>query len=191
MAFVKEASYHLTCLLYIDGLLIDLMKSGVGCYWGCSFAGAFAYAYDIVLLAPSASALRTMLDICSSFAVSRKLEFNGNKIQLISFTAPGVFSTYPTILFNNIHLTYLDQVLHLGYILTNGLDDAADNLRATKEINRKANFILHALHSTDVLTKTFLFKCYCLPSYGCSLWSLGSPLIKTIDVALNKILRKV
>ena len=94
------------------------MKFGVGCYWGCSFAGAFAYADDVVLLAPSASALRTMLDICSSFAVSHKLEFNGNKTQLISFTAPGVSSTYPTILFNNIHLTYSDQVLHLGHILT-------------------------------------------------------------------------
>ena len=42
-----------------------------------------------------------------------------------------------------------------------------------------------------MLTKTFLFKSYCLPLYGCSLWSLGSPSIKTIDVALNKILRKV
>ena len=177
--------------IYIDGLLIDLMKSGVGCYWGCSFAGAFAYADDVVLLAPSASALRTMLDICSSFAVSHKLEFNGNKTQLISFTAPGVSSTYPTILFNNICLTYSDQVLHLGHILTNGLDDTADILRATREINIKANFLLHTLHSTDVLTKTFLFKSYCLPLYGCSLWSLGSPSIKTIDVALNKILRKV
>ena len=88
--------------IYIDGLLTDLMKSGVGCYWGCSFAGAVAYADDVVLLAPSASALRTMLDICSSFAVSCNLEINGNKTQLISFTAPGVFSTYPTILFNNI-----------------------------------------------------------------------------------------
>ena len=31
------------------------MKSGVGCYWGCSFAGAFAYADDVVLLARGVS----------------------------------------------------------------------------------------------------------------------------------------
>ena len=143
------------------------------------------------LLAPSASALRTMLDICSSFAVFWKMEFNDNKTELISFTAPGVSSTHPTILFNNIHLTYSDQVLHLRHILTNELDDAADILRATREINRKINFLLHTFDSIDVITKTFLFKSYCLPVYGCSLWSLGSPSIKTIDVALNKILCKV
>ena len=40
--------------VYLDGLLIDLSESGVGCHWGCSFAGAFGYADDIVLLAPCA-----------------------------------------------------------------------------------------------------------------------------------------
>ena len=44
--------------VYIDRLLLDLCDSGVGCYWGCSFVGAFSYADDLVLLAPCASALR-------------------------------------------------------------------------------------------------------------------------------------
>ena len=50
--------------VYLDGLLLELCNSGVGCYWGCSFAGGFSYADDVVLLAPSASALRIMLNIC-------------------------------------------------------------------------------------------------------------------------------
>ena len=54
--------------VYLDGLLVELSKSGVGCHWGSNFAGDFSYADD-VLLAPCASALRTMLNICSSFAV--------------------------------------------------------------------------------------------------------------------------
>ena len=40
--------------VYIDSLLLDLCDSGVGCYWGCSFVGAFSYADDLVLLAPCA-----------------------------------------------------------------------------------------------------------------------------------------
>ena len=52
--------------VYLDGLLAELSGSGVRCYWGSLFAGAFCYADDIVLLAPCASALRTMLKICSS-----------------------------------------------------------------------------------------------------------------------------
>ena len=49
--------------VYLDGMLSD---SNVGCYWGGHFAGAVCYANDIVLLAPSASALRRMLSICDS-----------------------------------------------------------------------------------------------------------------------------
>ena len=45
------------------------------------------YADDIVLLAPSASALRRMLSICDSFATSHGLLFNADKTQLICFRA--------------------------------------------------------------------------------------------------------
>ena len=91
-------SLHLFAV-YLDGLLIDLSESGVGCHWGCSFAGVFGYADDIVLLAPyaCASSLRIMLDICGSFAMSHKLEFNASKTQLICFTAPGVSTTLLSI----------------------------------------------------------------------------------------------
>ena len=58
--------------MHLDGWLLELSNSGVGCHWGRSFAGAFSYEDDVVLLAPCVSALRTMLNICSSFAVSHK-----------------------------------------------------------------------------------------------------------------------
>ena len=41
----------------IDSLLDSLEESSVGCYWGHHFAGALCYASDLVLLAPTASAL--------------------------------------------------------------------------------------------------------------------------------------
>ncbi len=44
--------------IYIDDLLGSL---GVGCYWDSLFAGAMCYADDLVLLAPSPSAVRLML----------------------------------------------------------------------------------------------------------------------------------
>ena len=73
--------------MYLDSLLVDLSKSGVGCYWGSFFAGAFAYADDVVLLAPCAAALRIMLSICSRYALSHKLEFNASKTKLICFSS--------------------------------------------------------------------------------------------------------
>ena len=93
--------------VYSDDLLSELSYSGVGCYWGCSFAGAFSYADDVVLLAPCASAMRKMLEICHSFALSHKLEFNANKTQLICFYAPSVPPITPSIYFNDVLLIML------------------------------------------------------------------------------------
>ena len=53
--------------LYIDDLLKELSHSSVGCYWENIFVGALAYADDLTLLAPSPSALRKPLAICTLF----------------------------------------------------------------------------------------------------------------------------
>jgi len=43
-------------------------KAGTGCFIGDNFLGVLAYANDITLLAPSASALRIVLVICDEYA---------------------------------------------------------------------------------------------------------------------------
>ena len=180
MVFDRGVFFLPSCLLsIIDGLLNDLNSCGVGCYWGCSFAGAFSYADDVVLLAPCASAMRIMLEVCRSFAVSHELEFNASKTQLICFYAPSVAPITPSIYFNSTLLSYSNQVIHLGHILTNNLNDT------------KANFVLCTFHAADPFVKTFLLQSYCLSLYGCCLWSLNSPSISLIEIALNKILRKI
>ena len=177
--------------VYMDGLLAKLNDCGVGCRWGPLFAGAFCYADDIVLLAPCASALRTMLSICNNFAVSHGLHFNVSKIQLICFRSPSTRPCSATILFNNTQLHYSDQVTHLGHILTSDLNDKQDTIRVIKDMNRKANSILCTFSSADPFVKCYLVKCYCLSLYGCTLWSLSTSSVKIIEVSLNKILRKV
>jgi len=52
---------HVLFCIYIDNLLLELLKSGFGCYIGNTFVGALAYADDIVLVASSASAMRRLL----------------------------------------------------------------------------------------------------------------------------------
>ena len=79
---------------------------------------------------------------------------------------------------------------HLGYILSKTLDDSADIMRATRDMNRKANSLIHTFQSIDLFIKTFLLKSYCLSLYGCCIWSLCAPSLRVIEVAL-KILRKI
>ena len=76
-------------------------------------------------------------------------------------------------------------------MLTKNLDDRPDIMRVLKDINNKANSLLCTFSSADPFVKSYLLKSYCLSLYGCVLWSLNSPTLKTIEVTLNKILRKV
>ena len=129
-----------------------------------------------------------MLQICCSISVSHKLTFNATKTQLICFYAPSVRPITPAIYFNGIKLSFMDQVVHLGHILTDGLDDTADILRAVKDLNCKANSLLCTFKFLDPL---ILLKVYCLSLYGCCLWSLNTPAIRIIEIALNKVLQKI
>ena len=54
-----------------------------------------------------------------------------------------------------------------------------------------ANGSLCAFHSTNCHTKCFLVKMYCLALYGCCVWRLDSPNFSVIEIAFNRILRKI
>ena len=71
--------------VYIDGLLVALSKAGVGCFIGSNFVGALAYADDVVLLAPTATALRRMLSICDCYASEYCISFNAIKSKCLVF----------------------------------------------------------------------------------------------------------
>ena len=75
---VKQGGVLSPCLftLYIDGLLKRLKSAGIGCHVGLTYAGAFGYADDIALVAPSISGLRKMISICEVYAEEYHILFN-------------------------------------------------------------------------------------------------------------------
>ena len=128
--------------IYIDDLLIELEKKGVGCYWNQHFAGAVCYANNIALLAPSPTAMRLMLSTCTSFAeAAHSLVFNASKTQLIRFSRSYCSSNNSpsSFLFNGLTLQLTRSVKHLGHILTSDLSDTEDIERVRKDFLRKAN----------------------------------------------------
>ena len=62
--------------VYMDDLIVMLRRSGVGCHVSGVFCGVVGYADDLCLLAPSRSAMVTMLGICENFANENNLEFS-------------------------------------------------------------------------------------------------------------------
>ena len=105
----------------------DLCELGVGCHWDSLFAGAVCYGDDLVLLAPSPSALRIMLNCCENFAIIHGLKFNPYKMQLIRFSSYPSSSCSACFLFLwSATLPFLDTVSHLGHLLHYNLSDVQD-----------------------------------------------------------------
>jgi len=60
-------------------MFVYSFQAGVGCFIGLHFVGALAYADDLILLAPSASAMRKLLAICEDYAREYSISFNALK----------------------------------------------------------------------------------------------------------------
>ncbi len=68
--------FHQFYLYLYSGLLIELENSGVGCYMGSVFAGAFGYADHLKLLTPTIKAMSKMVIICEQYATRYDVMFN-------------------------------------------------------------------------------------------------------------------
>jgi hypothetical protein len=71
--------------IYFDGLLLRLHESKFGCWVASVYAGALSYADDLVLFAPTPTAMRRMLDICDKYASEYRIDFNASKSRCIVF----------------------------------------------------------------------------------------------------------
>jgi hypothetical protein len=73
--------------VYVDNLLVALSNAGVGCFIGSTFVGALAYADDIVITAPTATAMRKLLAICDRYACEYHMSFNARKTKYYDIDA--------------------------------------------------------------------------------------------------------
>jgi hypothetical protein len=184
--------------IYFDVLLLALRESGVGCHIGQWFVGALAYADDIVLLTPSARAMRKMLSICDGFAINYNMKFNANKSKCLMFrpnrlTQGGKISTAESPVFEigGITIENVDRWTHLGHVINIYLTDDDDILSRRNCLIGQANNFLCQFSKLDSVIKNRLFKTYCSSMYGCEIWDLSSKGIEDLCVAWRRGARKV
>ena len=71
--------------VYTDGLLDEIKDLGSGFYTGQHFCGAAGYADDIILLCPTRSGLRKMIEVCEKYAKVHDVLFNRSKSKLLVY----------------------------------------------------------------------------------------------------------
>ena len=182
--------------IYIDNLLIKLSLSGVGCFIGLNFVGALAYADDIVILAPTPSALRKMLSICDSFAADYDILFNPDKSKFLVIAANKRRGFYKEMRECEFYISgriieNVEQYSHLGHIITSSFHDNEDITHRRNCFVGQANNVLCFFSKLDPLVKLNLFKSYCSSMYGCELWALNNPSVESFCIAWRKALRRI
>jgi len=116
------------------GCIISLAKSGRVELGVLLAYTVLAYADDIVLLCPTANAMRKMLQMCEEYARAYSVMFNAAKSKCIvceSTYKPksSIPSTNVLFTINGSPVEVIDNWAHLGHVITHDSDDSLDILR--------------------------------------------------------------
>ena len=98
--------------MYIDSLFLVLKQLGLGCYVGLTYAGAFGYADDIALGAPSLHCLKKMISVCETYANKHSVSFNPSKSKLLCLNVD--YSSAALVFINGKRVEVVQSDFHLG-----------------------------------------------------------------------------
>ena len=153
---------------------------------GHAYCGAFAYADDIALVAPTTHALKAMCDICTNFAHEYDIQFNTAKCQLIKYCE----SDYVPFYFNGTLIEYVRHGVHLGHSI-----GPVTHCYMVRDVARDflthLNGILANFNYCDLQTKYRLFVSYCTSYYGSCLWDLQQKLVDVLYTTWRKAIRRL
>ena len=142
------------------------------------------YSDDILLVAPSFDALQDVLSTCEKYAQEHDLQFSTNINPIKGTTKCKAFVKQKGLVLKemvlcNNKLPRVNNIKHLGSVLTNGSNIMLDEFMSTGIMNFARNSTSHNLFNTSF--------------YGSVLWDLfgaeASRLEKTWDMSLRKILK--
>jgi len=169
--------------VYVDDLLLIISKAGVGCFIGLHFLGALAYADDLVLLAPTASAMRKLLAVCEDYAGEYSISFNALKSKCLVALPKNCRHTFKkvndcTVYINDRMIDLFQSFSHLGHLITSDSDDGEDITIRKHSFIVQVNNTLCYFGKLSSFFKYNLFHAYCTSYYGCELWSLSNCNVK-------------
>jgi hypothetical protein len=157
--------------LYIDRLIGELSSIHVGCYIDGTCVNNFSYAVDMVLLAPSVSALRKLVRICERYASEHGLKYNCKKSEILIFKADTQKPAFvPPVVLDGSVMKIVDKFRYLGHMLTEDMKDDVDMERERRALAVRGNMLARRFARCTTQVKITLFRAYCQSFYTSSLW---------------------
>src|SRR5258706_30423 len=179
--------------IYIDGLLERLKNANIGCFIGGTYVGALAYADDITLLAPTASAMRAMIKLCEGFASEYSIKFNVNKSKYILFKPIDCRYTVcrPVFYIGKERIENVSSWPHLGNILSETQNDEQSIIWRKNIFIGQANDVLCFFKKLKPSIKIRLLYAYCSSLYGSVLWDISHVEINRLSSAWGRAIKVI
>ena len=176
--------------VYIDDLIQILRDLKIGCHIGGSFFAAIVYADDFCLLAPTRSALQSLLNACEEYGNYWCIKYNPTKSKVMLF---GKFcSSIPLKMYSN-ELAFASECKYLGVTVIAGTSLSFSHLRPLIRFRCSANTILNASAvSSDIVQMKLLYS-VCIPNltYSCEVLDYTARQFHTMNVAVNDSMRRI
>jgi hypothetical protein len=179
--------------VYTDDLNHFLSNVNIGCHVANRCVNHLSYADDMVLLAPSLSALQELLDICGNFAQPNDIVYNTTKTVCMLIRPKGPkYCLAIEIKLNGVTLSYVDEFQYLGHIITADCTDNKDIAKQTRRQNAVGNMLIRKFSFASKEVKIQLFKSYCYPIYCNALWKdLFHYSVRKLNVSYNDTFRRL
>ena len=144
-----------------------------------------------MLLAPTPSAMRAMLQLCDNFACDLHIVFNAAKSKCM-YMGPKLKSScsLPEFLVGGSVIDFVDEWPHLGHIISSNGNDRADIMSKRNVLCQQINNVLCFFRGRDPITKLALMKAYCSSFYGAVLWDLAHRSVQEVCTVWRKGLRR-
>jgi hypothetical protein len=179
---------------FIDDLLLQIKKTGIGTYWLNICVAILAYCDDILLMCSSMKQLQSLLDICTDYAKSWDLKFNESKCVVLN-AGHKIYNNNNVLLhINNIKMNCVNEIKYLGLVFHQ--DNDFNNLILKKFCTVEKSF--YALNEFGIkpsginpLAKAFVYKNFCLSkiTYALGLTLLSKKTITILNTRQNNLIR--
>jgi len=176
--------------IYLDSLIEELRRTGVGCHIGQSYYGVMIYADDITLLSPSVRGLQQMLATAEIFCQKRAIKFNATKTVCMRFTSTRN-AKEPVVELGGSRLSWEKCTKHLGITLCHDLSEEAEIASKRNDLFGRVNSLLGNFGRMPNPVKMKLFNSQCCHFYGSQAWDITDPALTRMETAFHRCLRRI
>ena len=180
--------------IYIDEIVPKIESIGIGCYLGSVCFSIFLYADDMLLLAPSISALQKLLTVCENELRDLDLSINAKKSVCTRIGSQCNKECCSILTADGKCLEWVDNLRYLGIFILRAKSFRCCFANAKKSFYRAFNALYGKIArsaSEEVVLSLIKFKCLPCLLYGLDACPVNKTEARSLDFPVTRILMKI